>query len=155
MGQGKTVLDPGGEQRYQAWLKAEEARRGHPMDSDDYDMRGFWLENGGSLVDETKPAPFVMPGVDASAHFNDAHKLPNHPTFSDEAIRSAQQGGKGPAGGHWDNDGDNDYFVPSPQMMGGDPEKFKQLMAYFKEVEPGVKLVKPPMDERGPFRRGK
>ena len=146
--QGKTRLTPQQEALYKTWLAKEEAQRGHPIESDDYDMRGFWAEHGGAVT--TKPE-FVMKGTNGEAHFNDAHKLPNHPTFSEEALRAKQRSGGGPAGGHWaqNEKGEYDRFIPSPDMLSdGVPEhKAAALKKYFNFAEPDIRLQMPPVDE--------
>lgn len=87
---GPTHLQPWDEQRFRIWFNTlPEGIR----NSNDYDYRGWWKENGS--------IPYKN-GV----HFTDKFKLPNHPTFSEESIYS-----KGNTeGGYWTKDG----FVPSP-----------------------------------------
>ena len=86
---GPTHLQPWDEQRFRMWFNSlPQGIR----NSNDYDYRGWWLENGS--------VPYKN-GV----HFTDKFKLPNHPTFSEESIYS-----KGNTeGGYWTKDG----FVPS------------------------------------------
>jgi hypothetical protein len=81
-----TPLTPEQEQQFQLW-KQQYAPRDSGMD---YDLRGAFLE--GVKRDE------------ASGHWTDQFKKPNHPTFSDQSQYSSREH----PGGHWYGD----KFVP-------------------------------------------
>lgn len=82
-----TVLSPGQEKEYAAWVETLPLN----LRSDyDYDLRGAWLN--GDLPDR-------------NYHMSDRWKKPWHATFSDESVYS----GDGAVGGHWYGD----RFEPS------------------------------------------
>jgi len=123
------TLTPEEEAKFQAWAKD------HPKqarDTYDYDVRGAWKAN---LVAE--------PGK----HGTDRFKKPNHPTFS---TQSDLNGKEGLRGGVWGEDKSGQVqFTPSKlNLQMHSPE---ELARYFKEREPGVKLVLPEdhMDSQG------
>lgn len=129
------------EDAFQSWVKAQSARpevnRDLSRDLYDYDLRGQYLDMTKAGDTQIKPG-----------HGTDKGKKPNHPTFSDESQYSTPK----QPGGHWGEDASGKtFYTPSPQMMAdGYPEhESKEMKAYFKEAEPGVNLVKPPVDEWG------
>ncbi len=111
---GPTHLQPWDEQRFRMWFNSlPEGIR----NSNDYDYRGWWKENGS--------IPYKN-GV----HFTDKFKLPNHPTFSEESIYS-----KGNTeGGYWTKDG----FVPSQYNTRNGSDR---IIDYMEFAEPkGTKM---------------
>lgn len=109
-----TALPTDDENRFRDW--ATRAKRSG--DLRDYDMRGWWAEN--------KPTGTV------AGHMTDKWKKPNHPTFSNESVYSGRDGERG---GVWM--GDAFYAGPSNKRYWED----KELDAYMREREPGVKLM--------------
>lgn len=93
-------------------------------DTQDYDLRGAWAQQGGGGLGE--------------GHLSDLWKMPNHPTFSSGSRYQTptQQGGVWTQlpGGQW-------TFVPSEtnlQTMGT-----RGMADYFDRVEPNSLLVMP------------
>ena len=83
--------------------------------------------------------------IAANGHGSDAGKLPNHPTFSNEAFMSTE----GMEGGTWGVQNGKDTYTPSlDQVLGRNPElSTKGLAQYMKRVEPNVQLQSPiPVD---------
>jgi len=79
---------------YNTWADALANKWGisrRELEQDDYDYKGFYKANPDMayeiLADKT------------GAHFPDTHKLPTHPTFSDESVYSGKNGN--PVGGSW------------------------------------------------------
>ena len=67
-----TRLQPQQEEQFQAWARANRV----PI-TDDYDMRGFWLNGAqGSAVNQN----------DGAMHYPDTYKTPLHDSFSGESI---------------------------------------------------------------------
>lgn len=79
----------------------------------DYDLRGAYKA-----------------GFRGNGHLPDTYKKPNHPTFSVES----QYSGPGIAGGQW---GENVYYPSQQNLRTYSPQ---ELMQYFREVEPGIRL---------------
>lgn len=69
-----TRLPPGQEAQFQAWARANRV----PL-TEDYDMRGFWLNEG--------RAP------DSRGHYPDTYKTPLHDSFSGESIYADPRSG--------------------------------------------------------------
>lgn len=93
--------------------------------SRDYDMKGFFLDNPGTVN---------APGQ----HYPDTYKKPWHPTFSDESMYN---GVAGHQGGTWGKAGDKDTFTPGPtnvRMHG-----LLGLIDYFDKHEPDAELLMP------------
>ena len=70
----QTPLSAENETRFKNWLTANKQRVGEfkpDNPKEDYDMRGWWLENKGAA------APV--------GHFTDKYKTPYHETFSNES----------------------------------------------------------------------
>jgi hypothetical protein len=67
------------ENMYQAWVRENDV-----PESNDYDMRGFFL---GLMTGDSSATSGVNPS-DGTLHFSDKWKLPNHPNFSNESIYS-------------------------------------------------------------------
>lgn len=84
---------------------------------------------------------------DDIGHFKDAGKLPNHPTFSNEAILSGQ-GLLGQAeGGQWNSNEGKHSFTPSRWQMNNmynTPEGRSFIRNYFNKREQGVELLTHP-----------
>jgi|FLOH01.1.fsa_nt_gi hypothetical protein len=82
----------------------------------------------------------------SNGHYSDTGKLPNHPTFSDEALLSQE----GMRGGHWSTDttGQTSYTPSLDQVLKRNPQLSTEgLAAYMKNREPEVQLVSPiPVD---------
>ena len=89
--QYNTKLSKAEEEKFQTW--AEE--NGRAADLENYDLRGWWKQNGKQ---------------DSRGHFTDEFKKPNHPTFSDESKYNGVDGFKG---GAWGKAGEKDTFTPS------------------------------------------
>lgn len=90
-------------------------------DTQDYDMRGAWL-NGAR--------------ANGNGHFTDQFKKPNHPTFSDQSQYSTPQH----PGGYWTDN----TFVPSANMY-ADRDRMQALIEYLKgPAEQGQYLMVPP-----------
>ena len=109
---GPTHLQPWDEQRFRMWFNSlPEGIR----NSNDYDYRGWWLENG------SIPYKQILSG---NGHFTDKYKLPNHPTFSNQSIYS-----KGNTiGGKWIN---NDMdFVPSQYNVRNGSDRIVDYMEF-------------------------
>ena len=120
-----TKLTPEEEQKFQTWAAQQSQKMGRDvlMDTEDYDLRGLWKENG---------------GFGANGHAPDTYKKPNHPTFSDQSKYSNEQ----TPGGKWSQDDKGQWtFTPSEQnLRAWGPENLKR---YFAEREPNAKLVLP------------
>src|SRR5215471_15440131 len=116
-----TMLSAPDQQRFDTWA----AKQGQRASSYDYDMQGWWKENGSKDL--------------TGAHLTDKYKKPNHPTFSDQSI---YHGTDGQMGGHWIQEDDKSWsFAPgSANMRNHGPDK---LQDYFMRVEPGNKLKLP------------
>jgi len=117
--QYNTELTPEEEKRFQAWATAN----GRSGDTYDYDMRGWWKENGDKSVE---------------GHFTDKYKKPNHPTFSNESIYHGRDGN---VGGEWSGEEGSMSFTPGRTNL----ENYTPLMLqdYFTKTEPNVRLVIP------------
>jgi hypothetical protein len=113
-----TKLSPKEELQFNVWANKE----GKSGDVYDYDLRGAWKEmQSGSMK------------ADDRGHLGDKYKKPNHPTFSDQSVYNGKDGY---VGGKWGKEGGKDTFTPSKTNMLKDDE----LIKYFKEREPNVKL---------------
>lgn len=114
--------------KFKDWTQAQSTATGRDVSSDlyDYDMRGWWQQNQDASLD--------------GAHLTDIFKKPNHPTFS---TQSQYHGADGHQGGEWAPQPDGTYsFKPgSTNMMMHGPDA---LTDYFKQVEPGNRLLLPP-----------
>lgn len=114
-----TQLDPIDEEKFVDWA----ADNNKLNDVEDYDLRGFYKQQG---------------QLDERGHAADQFKKPNHPTFSNESIYNGQDGYNG---GVWSEVGDKTHFAPSEtNLQMRSPE---QLQGYFKQVEPDVALDMP------------
>ncbi len=118
--QYNTTLSPADETKFQTWAKS----LGAQGSSYDYDLRGAFKAGAGQS---------------ANGHFTDQFKKPNHPTFSDQSQYSTPE----TPGGTWQQQPDKSWqFITSPfQSKYHSPE---ELQNYFKQVEPGNKLVVQP-----------
>lgn len=114
-----TKLSKDDEAKFQEWASANN-RAG---DLTNYDMRGWWQQNGTQA---------------ANGHFTDEFKKPNHPTFSDESIYHGVDGNKG---GTWGKNGEKDTFTPSKTNMAN--MSAQEMQSYFAKVEPDAQLVMP------------
>lgn len=116
--QYNTNLNPDQEAAFQKWLKEQGQSQGRDMSKDlqDYDMRGFY-QNQGQFAD--------------NGHASDMFKKPNHPTFSDQSIYN---GANGMQGGHWN---DNSFQASPINTIFRSPD---QLQSYFDKVEPDTQL---------------
>lgn len=118
-----TKLNAKEEKEFQLWVTDESIKRNRDVGSDlrDYDLRGFWKNQGASGED---------------GHMTDEYKKPNHPTFSIDSIYNGVDGNKG---GFWGEDKEGRYFLPSKtNLKMNKPEHLKQ---YFQQIEPGVRLM--------------
>jgi hypothetical protein len=75
----QTELGPQLSNLYSLW-----AQNNRVPQSNDYDMRGFYL---GMLLGDPAATSGVNP-ADNQLHFSDKWKLPNHPKFSNESMYS-------------------------------------------------------------------
>jgi hypothetical protein len=126
-----TPLSSQQEQQFQAWMKAQSVKSatnptGRDISKDlyDYDMRGDWLQGANR---------------DERGHGTDTFKKPNHPTFS---IGSKYHGVDGNEGGQWGKRDDGSWtFTPGATNL----KNFSadEMQDYFKQVEPGNKLILP------------
>lgn len=90
--QYNTKLSPADETKFQKWL----TDNNRTQDLADYDMRGWWKENGKQSE---------------NGHFTDQFKKPSHPTFSTD---SQYNGKDGYQGGEWKQIGPNWQFKVGP-----------------------------------------
>ena len=91
-------------------------------DTQDYDLRGAWAEQGGGDLGD--------------AHLTDKFKLPNHPTFSSGSIYSTPE----QPGGVWAQLPDGRWtFVPS--QVNEDNLGRAGLEDYFRRFEPNSLLL--------------
>ena len=118
-----TPLTPEESRMYNQWLIETSMATGRnlSMDEYDYDMRGWWKENG---------------QVSENGHRTDTYKKPNHPTFS----KGSKYSGKdGYVGGDWTENGDGTWTFEASQtnldVFGED-----RLRAYFSKYEKGNTL---------------
>ena len=130
-----TKLSDEDEVHFQSWLTEQSAQLGRDLRNDlpDYDVRAQFqqMKAAGDLN--------IKPG-----HGSDIGKKPNHPTFSDESKHSTPEH----PGGHWRDQGNDDWsYVPSPQMMAEPEHSPEEMAAYFKEAEPTTPIQSPPVDE--------
>lgn len=114
-----TKLSKEDEAKFQTWA-TDNNRLG---DLQNYDMRGWWKQNGTQ---------------DTRGHFTDEFKKPNHPTFSDESIYHGTDGNKG---GTWGKNGEKDTFKPSKTNL--ENMTAADMQDYFAKVEPDAELVLP------------
>lgn len=127
-----TPLSKKEEELFLNWVMNESQKQGRDLTKDlmDYDLRGAWkeLQDNPDLQSE-------------NGHWPDTYKKPNHPTFS---IESKYNGVDGFEGGKWVENKDGTYsFYASPTTL-WEP---KALDAYFKQVEPGNKLILPQYED--------
>jgi hypothetical protein len=109
------ALTPQDEQRFQEWATTNNRQN----DAYDYDIRGFWKDNG---------------QFSGNGHGSDLYKKPNHPTFSDQSI---YHGADGAEGGTW---GDGTFTPSDHNLQMFSPGGLKR---YFDQREPGYRLVLP------------
>lgn len=112
---------------YNKWLREQSRNASRPvgLDQRDYDVQGMFM--GGGSFD--------------GGHGPDYYKKPNHPTFSDESIYHNTPSKPADAmlrGGHWNADGS---FTPGETNL--QYHTPMQLMEYFQQCEPGVRLTSP------------
>jgi hypothetical protein len=125
-----TKLSSQQEQQFQNWIM-EQSKIPHggktrdvSKDLYDYDLRGDWLQGANR---------------DERGHGTDFFKKPNHPTFS---TGSKYHGVNGNEGGQWGKQPDGSWtFTPGKTNL----ENFSvdEMREYFKQVEPGNKLIVP------------
>jgi hypothetical protein len=119
-----TVLPEFAEKGFQSWMKTQSKTTGRDLNNDlhDYDLRGYFKENGAVNLSGT--------------HLTDKYKKPNHPTFSTNSIYDGVDGNQG---GQWTKAADGSWdFYASPTNeanMSGEA-----LKSYFDEVEPRNRL---------------
>jgi hypothetical protein len=114
-----TKLSADDEKKFGKWLQDA----GKEGDLKDYDLRGWWKENGQQ---------------DDRGHMTDEFKKPNHPTFSDE---SKYDGVDGNEGGHWGGTDEKPTFTPSDANLKN--LTADELKSYFARVEPDAELKLP------------
>lgn len=122
LGPYDTKLSAKDETAYQAWLGTMAEKNGHSIESDDYDMRGFYKKGG-------KQA--------GNGHFTDEFKKPNHPSFSTDSKYSGKDGNEG---GSWEQTGDKWTFTPGKTNIANGLDKTRE---YFQNNDPDVTLVEP------------
>ena len=116
-----TPLDPEKERGFQHWVQDQGLGKNH---SYDYDMRGFYNENG--PVDR-----------EAGAHFTDKYKKPNHATFS---TGSQYHGAGDNEGGEWRKLPDGSWtFQPGRTNLAY--RSPQELQDYFDRVEQGNRTM--------------
>lgn len=99
----RTTLDATNEQSFRNWLAhPQNAQRIGQFDpnspTEDYDMRGWWMQNGGAMA----PAD----------HFPDTFKTPYHESFSNESIYAGKNAPR------WERRGNKDALVaPSGAVL--------------------------------------
>jgi len=122
-----TKLTPSQEKQFTNWAKTRSKGKDPLADLEDYDLKGYWLneEQSEGEHDESK---------ENEGHLPDTYKKPNHPTFSNESIYHS----KNTPGGEWKNKS----FTPSINML-KTTSKLPNLMKYMKENEPDTKLQMP------------
>lgn len=113
-----TQLTPVGEQLFQ---QQTQDRSG---DTQDYDLRGAWAQQGGG--------PF------GEGHLTDFWKLPNHPTFSTGSRYSTAE----QPGGSWVQMPHNGQWVFMPSQTNYDQYGRSELEDYFRRVEPNSLLLR-------------
>lgn len=121
-----TELSAGEERAFVDWAARQrsQTQRDPLNDMYDYDIKGWWKENGGKDLG--------APGT----HLNDTYKKPNHPTFSDESI---YHGVDGHEGGHWGGNEPNWTWTPGKSnFQFHSPD---EMQDYFKRIEPDSKLL--------------
>jgi len=125
--QYNTALSPDDERSFQLWVNDQSQKTGRNIanDSYDYDLRGWWKQNGSQPLSDD--------------HLVDTFKKPNHPTFSDQ---SQYHGVGGNYGGTWNTNADGSYsFVPGrTNLTMFHPD---ELRDYFGRVERGNNLILP------------
>lgn len=121
-----TALSPEQEASFLEWAN----KNNRSGDVADYDLRGYWLNNG---------------LLGANGHLTDQYKKPNHPTFSDQ---SKYNGAAAPfgtfVGGTWDQTGNGYSYTPSAEML-KNTHPLNWLQGYMNRFEPNVVLN---MDKR-------
>lgn len=123
--QYNTKLSKPDEEKFQSWA----ADNGRTADLENYDMRGWWKQNGKTDAQAQG---------DDRGHFTDEFKKPNHPTFSDESKYHGVDDNKG---GTWGTKDGKDTFTPSEtNLKNMTPEELKD---YFSKVEPDANLILP------------
>lgn len=128
-----TALSPENETKFQEWAKTAKNGAGGSVlnDQPDYDTRGRWQQIEQMTPEERAKA--TAPG----AHGPDTWKKPSHITFSNE---SKYHGADGHEGGVWGKDAEGkDTFTPGATNLKIHGEE--DLQKYFKESEPGLKLL--------------
>jgi len=124
-----TGLLPPQEAAFQQWVKQQSGpkfrNRDLSLDLQDYDLRGYWQEQG-------------QYEVGGKGHMPDTYKKPNHPTFSTESQFHGMPGADGRVieGGTWGKGFES--FTPSLYQMR--QWKKERLQQYFKAHEKKVKL---------------
>lgn len=122
--QYNTKLSPSEEAAFQDWAEEQSKNSGRNRLNDlyDYDLRGFW-KNDGQFSD--------------NGHASDYYKKPNHPTFSDQ---SQYHGVDGHVGGSWSVDPVTGVsFTPGKSNL--EHHGSAGLQQYFQQAEPGVTLA--------------
>lgn len=119
----ETQLSDKEEVEYQKWVAEKSAELGRPVESSDYDMRGFWKD------------PKARQG--ANGHFPDTYKKPSHPTFSNESKYSGVDGNEG---GEWAKKGGKWTFQPGPTNISNGLDHTRE---YLKQSDPDVELIEP------------
>lgn len=80
-GDYQTQLNPGSEQKFRLWLKANKVPFDPNSKVSDYDMRGFWL----ALQSKDPRAVSAINPNDQRLHYPDFWKTPYHASFSNES----------------------------------------------------------------------
>lgn len=114
---------------FKEWIKVESKKQGRDVMKDlyDYDLGGLWKFVGG----------FAENG-----HGVDTYKKPNHWTFSDESLNSNGNN----RGGSWGESVDGKTtFTPSKENL--KYHSMDELVGYFKEREPDVRLIVNPQSD--------
>lgn len=123
-GKYDTPLSPKQEKEFQLWAKTYSSPDINLSDTSNYDMRGYFLENGG------KPHK-------KGDHFPDTYKKPNHITHSTYSQYEPEKGGQ------WVNSAEDETgdwtFIPSKYQTSTAQQR-NNLRQYFEKYEPSSTL---------------
>jgi len=119
-GKYDTPLSPKQEKQFQLWADTYSTPDVNLSDTSNYDMRGYFLENGGKPHKE-------------GDHFVDTYKKPNHITHSSFSQYEPEKGGE------WKNSEEDESgtwsFNPS-SFQTSSAEQRNNLRQYFEKYEP-------------------
>lgn len=159
-----TPLSTAQEEQFKAW----QATLGERGGIDSYDLKGYWLDNIASKLNEDTSKPESSTGKlgentgsaqqsvqvlpqgevgapaeqtpEEGAHFPDTYKKPNHTSFSDESVYHNPEAGA--VGGKWEKDIDGTWHFHASQFN-VDMHGEKGLTDHFRNNEPDSVLHLP------------